>query len=104
MRLAISLLSSVYLLRSAGFLLLYFLALWAIVRWDTHRRAARLIERWRSADAADASRAALSLPYQVMDSLDELLDPIGRHVERIEALARRVEALRTSLDAQRRAA
>ena len=66
---SISLLSSVYLLRSAGFLMLYFLALWAIVRWDTHRRAARLIDRWKSADAADASRAALSLPNQLIDWL-----------------------------------
>jgi hypothetical protein len=92
-RLAISLLSSVYLLRSAGFLLLYFFALWAAVRWHTYRRASRIIARWKTADASVIAINSLSLPYQVIDWMDDLLDPIRRHHERIEHLAQRAKQL-----------
>ena len=43
----VSLLSTTFLLKNLTFLLMYFAVLWAIVRARTHRRVAKLIERWQ---------------------------------------------------------
>ena len=99
--LLIKLFSAAYLLESAGFLLIYFLALWAILRWDTQRRVNKLIERWKATSSIDAP---LSLSGQVMEWMDELLDPIRFHRDRIASLVERVEALRSELRESREAA
>jgi hypothetical protein len=48
--LAVQLLSSAYLLKSAGFLAIWFLFLWLVLRWDTYRKVAWLLTRWRTFD------------------------------------------------------
>jgi hypothetical protein len=94
--LAVQLFSAAYLLRSAGFLAIWFLVLWCILRWDTQRRVARLLTRWRATGGEESN---LNLPTAVMAWLDELLDPIHVARQREEALAERTEALRRQVTA-----
>src|SRR5215216_273696 len=68
----VPLLGATYLLHSAAFLVIWFVALWMFLRWDTHRRVNRLIARWTSADL----NSALSLNGQVVSWIDDLLEPI----------------------------
>jgi hypothetical protein len=100
-RLAIQLLSAVYLLQSAGFLLLYFLVLWAILRWDTQRRANWMIQRWKR---PDPGAPGLSLAAQAIEWMDELLEPVESHRDRLRDLVERVEQFRGELGARRDAA
>ncbi|HYO09787.1 MAG TPA: GTPase domain-containing protein [Tepidisphaeraceae bacterium] len=92
--LAVQLLGATYLLKSAGFLAIWFLFLWLILRWDTQRRVTRLLARWRATDGEDN---ALNLPAAVMAWVDELLDPIHVAGQREEALAQRTEQIRQEL-------
>jgi hypothetical protein len=92
-----------YLLHSAGFLLIYFLVLWAFLRWDTQRRVNRMVERWKHAAARNLDPST-SLTGQVLDWLDTLLAPIRQHVSRLESLVARVDAFRTQLRATSREA
>src|SRR5262249_30179301 len=45
--LAVQLLGATYLLKSAGFLGIWFVFLWLILRWDTQRRVAKMLTRWQ---------------------------------------------------------
>jgi len=99
-RLAIKIFSAAYLLESVGFLVLYFIVLWAILRWHTHRRVARMIERWKQPDV----EPLLSLSAQSIEWMDELLNPIRIHRDRLRSLDERVELLRSELNAHRAAA
>jgi hypothetical protein len=86
----VPLLGSSYLLHSAAFLVIWFIALWMILRWDTHRRVNRLIQRWATGPAdGDESLNGACLRW-----LDELLESLRMHVERTGALSRRVDELR----------
>ena len=84
------------LLQSLTFLLMYFLVLWGVLRWDTARRVARRTGRL----AADAS-SDLSLTAQTVAWMDDLLRPIRAARERADALAARAA---TAGEAERRAA
>jgi hypothetical protein len=94
--LAVQLLGATYLLKSAAFLGIWFLALWLILRWDTQRKVTRLLTRWRSADGDDATT---NLAAAVIAWADELLDPIHTAREREESLARRADEVRKQLTA-----
>ena len=72
------------LLQSLTFLVMYFLLLWAVLRWDTQRRVARWTARWRTDAASD-----LSLTAQTVQWLDHLLRPIRAARERADTLAAR---------------
>lgn len=85
--------SVAYLLQQAVFLLIYFLSLWAILRWQTHSRVSRLLDRW----SESIEDPQLSLQQQVIEWMDELLEPMNAHSERVEALASRYERFRESL-------
>jgi len=94
--LAIQVLGAAYLLKSVGFLAIYFLMLWMILRWDTQRRVTKMLTRWRDLDRGqdvmlNPSAAALAW-------VDELLDPIRSAREREEALVQRADSLRQQLD------
>jgi GTPase Era involved in 16S rRNA processing len=99
-RLAIQLLSAMYLLQSIGFLLLYFIVLYAILRWHTQRRVNQLLHRWQRPDA----EPALSLGAQSIEWMDDLLAPMRDHRDQLLSLSERIEALRGQLVAQRDAA
>jgi len=92
--LAVQLLSAAYLLKSVSFLLIYFVVLWALLRWDTRRRVNRLLKTWTNVDA----EATLSLPAQGMKWLDDLLTPVRGHVETVNELAERLKAIRTKIE------
>jgi hypothetical protein len=93
--LAVQLLGAAYLLRSAGFLAIWFLFLWLVLRWDTHRRVARLLGRWRGLDSRDAT---VNPSAAVLAWADELLDPIRSARDREESLVRRAEEIRQTLN------
>jgi hypothetical protein len=85
--LAVHIISVQDLLQSLTFLLMYFLMLWGLLRWDTSRRVARWSARWQTDVASD-----LSLTAQTVRWLDDLLRPIRAARERADALAKRVTA------------
>jgi hypothetical protein len=94
--LVVRMLSVTHLLQCAAFLLIWFLVLWAYLRFSTQRRVARQIDGWKSADAADER----SLAGQTMQWIDEMLDPIRQRRRRVESLAARTEELRQSISAR----
>ena len=96
--LAVQLLGATYLLKSAAFLLIWFLFLWLLLRWDTQRRVTRMLSRWQSVDADDETATALSAPAAALAWVDELLDPICAAREREESLVQRAHALRQQLN------
>jgi hypothetical protein len=75
------------LLQSLTFLLMYFLLLWGVLRWDTQRRVSKWSSRWQSDVTSD-----LSLTAQTLHWLDNLLRPIRAAKERADALAARAAA------------
>jgi hypothetical protein len=90
----VSVLGVNYLLKSAGFLIIYFVALWLALRWNTQRRVARLLGRWKLATLPDES---LNLSMQTLRWVDTLTAPIRTARERVASLAERTEALRSAL-------
>lgn len=85
-------LSVSYLLKHAAFLLIYFVSLWAILRWSTHRRAAKLLDRWNRDEESD-----LSLTAAVVDWTNELLAPVSQGKRELTDLLNRVEEQRERL-------
>jgi hypothetical protein len=92
--LTVQLLGATYLLKSAAFLAIWFVFLWLILRWDTHRRVSTLLSRWRTLDGRDQSLNAASA---ALAWVDDLLDPIRTAREGEESLVRRTEEWRQSL-------
>jgi hypothetical protein len=92
--LTVELLSAAYLLKSVSFLIIYFIVLWAMLRWDTRRRVNRLLKSWTQPDAEES----LSLPAQTMRWLDDLIAPIRRHVETVSELEGRFKKVRAQIE------
>ncbi|HSU67135.1 MAG TPA: hypothetical protein VLJ39_09700 [Tepidisphaeraceae bacterium] len=80
-----------YLLTSAGFLILYFVALWLALRWNTQRKVSRLMSGWQAATVSDP---ALSPTAQTIQWIDGLLAPLRQATSRMESLARRAAEAR----------
>jgi len=80
-----------YLLTSSGFLILYFIALWLALRWNTQQKVKRLMTRWEASTPDDPS---LNLAMQTLTWLNALTDPLREARERMESLAERAKALR----------
>ncbi|CAN5343595.1 hypothetical protein BH09PLA1_BH09PLA1_07520 [soil metagenome] len=89
----VPLLGATYLLHSAAFLVIWFIALWMFLRWDTHRRVNRLIARWSSADL----ESDLSLGGQVVSWMDDLLEPLKRRERESAELADRLERAKVAI-------
>jgi hypothetical protein len=85
-----------YLLRSATFLIVYFTAVWLALRWNTQRRVARLLARWKAADYPDPS---VNLSTQAIDWMDELTSPLRAAHQRMQSLSQRVNDLQTATKA-----
>jgi GTPase Era involved in 16S rRNA processing len=92
-RLLVPLLGASYLLHSAAFLVIWFIALWMFLRWDTQRRLNRLMKRWASADI----ESDLSLAGACVRWMDELLEPLRLHQRRTSEVAQRLEAARAAV-------
>lgn len=82
--LVIQIIGATYLVRSVGFLAIYFVALWIWLRWRTTRRAERAILRTARTEGPGDELA---------DWAGQLLAPLRRHVERLQSLAGRIAAL-----------
>ncbi len=94
--LLVSVLGVDYLLKSAVFLAIYFAVIWLALRWNTQRRVARFLSRWKTAEPAEAS---LSLNAQALEWMARLTDPIRMCRERSADLAQRAQTLRVELAA-----
>ena len=86
-----------YLLRNIGFLVVYFVILWLVLRWDTQRRVHRLLGRVKRADGPESS---LDLAAQSLEWMDSLVEPLRVSRQRLDALVQRMEQLRQSLGIQ----
>ena len=87
----VSVLGTDYLLRSAGFLAIYFAVLWLALRWNTQRKVARMSARWRSSDDPNPQ---LNLATQALQWVDDLTDPIRHAHDRMGSLAERAASLK----------
>ena len=85
-------LSVTYLLKHVGFLLIYFISLWAILRWSTHRKASKILDRWNRDQANE-----LSLTNAVIDWTDELLQPLSQRKNEVADLLKRADLHREEL-------
>jgi hypothetical protein len=92
--LGVQMLGVTYLLKNVTFLIIWFVVLWMILRWGTHRRASRLLRRWQSSQNLDDP---LSLSGQVIQWMDDLLEPIRRQRERVASLVKRTDEMRAAL-------
>jgi GTPase Era involved in 16S rRNA processing len=82
-----------YLLKSVGFLAIYFAVLWLALRWNTQRKVTRVMARMREAEGKDAALSPIS---QTLQWLDGLTSPVRQSRERMESLAKRAEAVKQS--------
>jgi hypothetical protein len=82
------------LLQNAAFLILYFLALWLLLRWDTLRLVDRRLSKWRTAANLDPS---LNPAAAVLEWTADLTSPIRNNRQSLEFLQSRASALGHSL-------
>ena len=92
--LAVQLTGVTYLFKHVGFLVLYFVVLWMVIKWDTQRRVDRDLNAGKSGQRLDPS---LSLAGQVVEWTNALLDPIRQARQRMADLVRRTTELAGSL-------
>src|SRR5258708_34243172 len=81
--LAVEVLGVNYLLASAGFLVIYFAALWLALRWNTQRKVAKLMSASRMMEFRDES---LNLAAQTLAWLDGLIVPLRQAREHLDSL------------------
>lgn len=82
------------LLQNAAFLIIYFLALWLLIRWDTLRLVDRRLLKWRTAANLDPS---LNPAAAVLEWTADLTAPIRTTRQSLESLQSRADAIRRSL-------
>lgn len=98
--LIVQLLGATYLIKSIGFLAIYFIALWMFLRWKAYRQSEHWLRRQPESDsttsnAAAPSPAVPSPALAVKDWIDALLTPIESRLAEVEALQKRYEHLTT---------
>ena len=93
MLLVVQLLGATYLLHSVSFLAVYFLVLWALVRWGLRVRTDRTLAALRDPASADA---ALNPAAAAVAWLAELLEPVRRQHQTLSKLAQRAQTLRNA--------
>ncbi|HEY8749998.1 MAG TPA: hypothetical protein VIM11_18585, partial [Tepidisphaeraceae bacterium] len=95
LEMAVAVMGVNYLLKSVGFLAIYFVVLWLALRWNTQRKVGRVIAKWR--DIESTGDPALNLYSQTLQWLDAMASPARQARQRMESLARRAEAAAKSL-------
>jgi hypothetical protein len=90
----VTILSAQLLLMNTALLLLWYLMIWSLLRWNAGRRVAKLLSRWKTAEQADPS---LNLSTQTLAWIESLLEPIHSARVTVEKLAERAEFLRAEL-------
>jgi hypothetical protein len=94
----VSLFGTVHLLNSAAFLAIYFVVLWATLRYLTARRTERLIARM-DADDLDAGGTTITATAEAW--VDELFAPIEARSAELRAIVERVASARAAERSQR---
>lgn len=89
----VSLFGTVHLLHSAAFLAIYFVVLWATLRYLTARRTERLIARM---DAEDLDAAGTTITATAEAWVDELFAPIEARSAELRGLVDRVAAAKAA--------
>lgn len=77
-----------YLLKSALFMVIWFLVLWLALRWNTQRRVGRLLSSWKATNHPDA---CVNLALQGLEWMGSLTDPIRHSSERVASLSQQVQ-------------
>jgi len=85
--LVVQLLGAAYLIRSVGMLVIYFISLWMLLRWLGYRTIERTLRR-----DINASHPAGA----VLVWAEQLVEPLRRHVDKLQALSRRIAELETA--------
>jgi hypothetical protein len=85
----VRLLGSTYLLQSVGFLAVYFVLLWAMLRYLTGRRCEKLL---RSADTSLNGDAASSIEREAERWVEQLFEPLAAQTKHLERLVTAIEA------------
>ncbi len=88
----VSVLSGESLLKNVSFLIIWFTVIWLSLRWNTQRRLTRLTSRWKKGDYTDD---AMNLPAVVLQWMQELLSPIEQSRDRMLAVVKRTQELRS---------
>lgn len=89
----VSLFGTVHLLQSAVFLIVYYIALWATLRYLTGRRVERLIERL---DAGELDAAGTTITAEARSWVDEMFAPIDARSAEFRDLVDRVHAAKSN--------
>ncbi|HMO25919.1 MAG TPA: hypothetical protein PKB10_06585, partial [Tepidisphaeraceae bacterium] len=89
----VRMLGATYLLQSVAFLAIYFVALWMWIRYDTWRRASRLLARLQSPATIQPHTSPLQ---QLIEWTDHLLGPLESHRDELARLLARIETLRSA--------
>jgi hypothetical protein len=90
----VKLMGSTHLLMSLGFLMLYFLLLWMMLRFGAQRRINTLLDRWGM--IVDGS-SDTSLANQAIAWLDELLAPIRARRDRLRRVVSQIDEFKRSM-------
>ncbi len=90
----VKLMGATHLLMSLGFLALYFLLLWMVLRFGAQRRINSLLDRWGT--IVDES-SDTSLANQAIAWLDDLLAPIRARRDRLKLLVSQIHEFEQSL-------
>lgn len=83
-----------YLLKSAAFLVIWFIVLWLALRWNTQRRVGKLSSSWKATDQSDPS---VNLALQGLEWMQSLTDPIRQSSERMALLSQQFRTLESTL-------
>jgi hypothetical protein len=90
--LIVTILSGTALLKNVSFLALWFLVIWLALRWNTQRRVARLLSKWKAANYPDSS---LNLTRETLEWMAGLVEPIRRGRDRVESIVERAKQFRS---------
>ncbi len=98
---AVELLSAEMLLTNVGFVLIYLLVLWGVLRFNTYRRVAAWRRRMMR---RDGDNPATSLAGQTVEWMQSLLTPLERRHAELSDLATRAAHVRDEVEESRPAA
>jgi hypothetical protein len=92
--LVVQVLSGDTLLKDAEFLLVWYALIWSLLRWHSHGRVEKLLDRWKSSEHPDES---LNLTTCALGWMDDLLQPIHDARAEMENLAQATQELGSQL-------
>ena len=88
---AVKIFSVTYVLSGAVFLLIYFLGLWLLLKWDSQRR----VDRWLGCRGKTKNQdPSLDLNCQAIEWMDELTLPISTRSQRLADLIGRINSVK----------